>query len=340
MSYRVAVVGATGAVGTVMREKLRERNFPATEVVPFASERSAGKQLDGVTIRALADDTIQGFDLALFSAGASTSRAWAQKFVDAGAVVVDNSSAFRRDPEIPLVVSEVNPDALENHKGLIANPNCSTMQLMVALKPIHDAAGIDRLNVSTYQSVSGTGVNAVKELEAQTRAALDGEPLPEPAIYPHPIAFNVLGGAGNFVDGDDHTDEERKMMFETRKILGDESIKIAVTCARVPVRNSHSESVTLETKTDLSVEQARELLESMPGLVVVDDPASHGYPTALSSAGRDEVFVGRLRRDPTHPRGLQMWVVSDNLLKGAATNAVQIAEVLHERGLIKVPAAA
>lgn len=340
MSYRVAVVGATGAVGTVMREKLRERNFPATEVVPFASERSAGKQLDGVTIRALADDTIQGFDLALFSAGASTSRAWAQKFVDAGAVVVDNSSAFRRDPEIPLVVSEVNPDALENHKGLIANPNCSTMQLMVALKPIHDAAGIDRLNVSTYQSVSGTGVNAVKELEAQTRAALDGEPLPEPAVYPHPIAFNVLGGAGNFVDGDDHTDEERKMMFETRKILGDESIKIAVTCARVPVRNSHSESVTLETKTDLSVEQARELLESMPGLVVVDDPASHGYPTALSSAGRDEVFVGRLRRDPTHPRGLQMWVVSDNLLKGAATNAVQIAEVLHERGLIKVPAAA
>jgi len=340
VSYRVAVVGATGAVGTVMREKLRERNFPATEVVPFASERSAGKQLDGVTIRALADDTIQGFDLALFSAGASTSRAWAQKFVDAGAVVVDNSSAFRRDPEIPLVVSEVNPDALENHKGLIANPNCSTMQLMVALKPIHDAAGIDRLNVSTYQSVSGTGVNAVKELEAQTRAALDGEPLPEPAVYPHPIAFNVLGGAGNFVDGDDHTDEERKMMFETRKILGDESIKIAVTCARVPVRNSHSESVTLETKTDLSVEQARELLESMPGLVVVDDPASHGYPTALSSAGRDEVFVGRLRRDPTHPRGLQMWVVSDNLLKGAATNAVQIAEVLHERGLIKVPAAA
>ncbi len=337
---RVAVVGATGAVGTVMRQKLRERGFPASEIVPFASERSEGKELDGVPCRVLADDTIGGFDLALFSAGATTSRAWAQKFVDAGAVVVDNSSAFRRDPEIPLVVSEVNPDALHDHRGLIANPNCSTMQLMVALKPIYDAAGIDRLIVSTYQSVSGTGVKAVRELEEQTRAALGGEPLPEPTIYPHPIAFNVLGGAGNFVDGDDHTDEERKMMFETRKILGDESIRIAVTCARVPVRTSHSESVSLETRDDLSVEDARELLANMPGLTLVDDPATHGYPTALSAAGRDEVFVGRLRRDPTHPRGLQMWVVSDNLLKGAATNAVQIAEVLHERGLVRVPAAA
>ncbi len=337
---RVAVVGATGAVGTVMRQKLRERGFPASEIVPFASERSEGKELDGVPCRVLADDTIGGFDLALFSAGATTSRAWAQKFVDAGAVVVDNSSAFRRDSEIPLVVSEVNPDALHDHRGLIANPNCSTMQLMVALKPIYDAAGIDRLIVSTYQSVSGTGVKAVRELEEQTRAALGGEPLPEPTIYPHPIAFNVLGGAGNFVDGDDHTDEERKMMFETRKILGDESIRIAVTCARVPVRSSHSESVSLETRDDLSVEDARELLANMPGLTLVDDPATHSYPTALSAAGRDEVFVGRLRRDPTHPRGLQMWVVSDNLLKGAATNAVQIAEVLHERGLVRVPAAA
>jgi aspartate-semialdehyde dehydrogenase len=323
-----------------MRQKLRERGFPAGEIVPFASERSAGKELDGVPCRVLADDTIQGFDLALFSAGASTSRAWAQKFVDAGAVVVDNSSAFRRDPEIPLVVSEVNPEALHDHRGLIANPNCSTMQLMVALKPIYDAAGIDRLIVSTYQSVSGTGVKAVRELEEQTRAALEDAPLPEAQVYPHPIAFNVLGGAGNFVDGDDHTDEERKMMFETRKILGDESIRIAVTCARVPVRNSHSESVSLETREELSVEEARDLLANMPGLHLVDDPATHGYPTALSAAGRDEVFVGRLRRDPTHPRGLQMWVVSDNLLKGAATNAVQIAEVLHERGLVRVPAAA
>jgi aspartate-semialdehyde dehydrogenase len=340
MSYRVAVVGATGAVGTVMRAKLRERGFPASEMVPFASERSAGRELDGQIVRALAADTIQGFDLAIFSAGAATSGEWAPRFVEAGAVVVDNSSRWRRDPEVPLVVAEVNPDALERHKGLIANPNCSTMQLMVALKPIHDAAGIARLNVSTYQSVSGTGVKAVRELEEQTRAALDGQPLPEPQVYPHPIAFNVLGGAGNFADGDDHTDEERKMMFETRKILGDQEIAIAVTCARVPVRTSHSESVTLETRSDLSVDAARDLLARMPGLQLVDDPSRHAYPTALDAAGRDEVFVGRLRRDPTHPRGLQLWVVSDNLLKGAATNAIQIAEALHERGLIKVPAAA
>jgi aspartate-semialdehyde dehydrogenase len=314
MSYRIAVVGATGAVGTVMRSKLRERGFPAAEIVPFASERSVGRELDGVPCRALAEDAIRGFDLALFSAGGSTSGEWAPRFVEAGAVVIDNSSKWRRDPEVPLVVSEVNPDALESHKGLIANPNCSTMQLMVALKPLHDAAGIERLIVSTYQSVSGTGVRAVQELEDQTHRVLHGQPMLPPEVYPHPIAFNVLGGAGNFAPGDDHTDEERKMMFETRKILGDQEIRIAVTCARVPV-------------------------EAAPGLEVVDDPARHAYPTALSSAGRDEVFVGRLRRDPTHPRGLQMWVVADNLLKGAATNAVQIAEVLHERGLVRVPAA-
>jgi aspartate-semialdehyde dehydrogenase len=340
VSYRIAVVGATGAVGTVMRAKLRERGFPATEIVPFASERSVGRELDGVPCRALAEDTIQGFDLALFSAGGSTSGEWAPRFVEAGAVVIDNSSKWRRDPEVPLVVSEVNPDALEGHRGLIANPNCSTMQLMVALAPIHAAAGIDRLIVSTYQSVSGTGVRAVQELDDQTHRVLHEQPMLPPEVYPHPIAFNVLGGAGSFAEGDDHTDEERKMMFETRKILGDEEIRVAVTCARVPVRSAHSESVNLETRDDLSVEDARALLEAAPGLEMVDDPASQSYPTALSSAGRDEVFVGRLRRDPTHPRGLQMWVVSDNLLKGAATNAVQIAEVLHARGLVKVPATA
>jgi aspartate-semialdehyde dehydrogenase len=213
------------------------------------------------------------------------------------------------------------------------------MQLMVALKPLHEAAGLERLIVSTYQSVSGTGVKAVAELEEQTRAVLDGGEPGAPAVYPHPIAFNVLGGAGNFPDGDDHTDEERKMMFETRKILGDESIAINVTCARVPVRNCHSESVTLQTREPLSVEAARELLAGQPGLTLVDDPSRHAYPTALSSAGHDDVFVGRLRRDPSHERGLCLWVVSDNLLKGAATNAVQIAEVLHERGLVRARAA-
>jgi aspartate-semialdehyde dehydrogenase len=338
--YRVAVVGATGAVGTVMRRKLRERAFPAREIVPFASERSAGRELDdGSVVQPLNDDTIQGFDLAIFSAGGSTSGTWAPRFVDAGATVIDNSSKWRRDPEVPLVVAEVNPEALDAHKGLIANPNCSTMQLMVALKPIHDAAGIERLIVSTYQSVSGTGVKAVQELEEQTHAVLHGQDPGEPHVYPHPIAFNVLGGAGNFADGDDHTDEERKMMFETRKILGDDSIAINVTCARVPVRNCHSESVTLQTRDPLSVDAARELLSGMAGLTMVDDPATHGYPTALSSAGRDDVFVGRLRRDPSHDRGLCMWIVSDNLLKGAATNAIQIAEVLHERGLVRRGAA-
>jgi aspartate-semialdehyde dehydrogenase len=333
--YRVAVVGATGAVGTVMRAKLRERGFPAREVVPFASARSAGRELDGAIVQPLDDETIQGFDLALFSAGGATSGEWAPRFVDAGAVVVDNSSKFRREPDVPLVVSEVNPEALDDHRGLIANPNCSTMQLMVALKPLYDAAGIERLIVSTYQSVSGTGVRAVEELETQAHAVLHGQAPPAPEVYAHQIAFNVLGGAGNFADGDDHTDEERKMMFETRKILGDDSIPVAVTCARVPVVSSHSESVSVQTREPLSVDEARELLAGAPGLTLVDP-----YPTALQAAGHDDVFVGRLRRDPTHERGLQMWVVSDNLLKGAATNAVQIAEVLHHRHLMRIPSRA
>jgi aspartate-semialdehyde dehydrogenase len=339
MSYRVAVVGATGAVGTVMLAKLRERGFPAREIVPFASARSAGRELEGVgTVQPLTDETIQGFDIALFSAGATTSGEWAQRFVGAGCVVVDNSSRFRREDEIPLVVSEVNPHALERHHGLIANPNCSTMQLMVVLKPILDAAGIERLIVSTYQSVSGTGVKAVEELRAQTRAELDGSDAPAPSVYPHPIAFNVLGGAGNFKDGDDYTDEERKMMFETRKILEAPGIGISVTCARVPVIAAHSESVNVQTRDAIEPDAVRELLRGAPGLEVVDDPASNGYPTALAGAGRDEVLVGRIRRDPSHPRALNLWVVGDNLLKGAATNAVQIAEALHERGLVRVPA--
>jgi aspartate-semialdehyde dehydrogenase len=339
--YRVAVVGATGAVGTVMLAKLRERAFPARDIVPFASERSAGRMLeDGSVVQPLREDTIQGFDLAIFSAGATISGEWGPRFVEAGCVVVDNSSRWRMTEEVPLVVSEVNPEALERHRGLVANPNCSTMQLMVVLKPILDVAGIERLIVSTYQSVSGTGVRAVEELRAQTRAELAGEPAPEPAVYPHPIAFNVLGGAGNFKDGDDYTDEERKMMFETRKILEAPDIGISVSCARVPVISSHSESVNVQTREPLPPDEARALLEAAPGVAVVDDPANHGYPTARAAAGRDEVFVGRIRQDPSHPRALNMWVVSDNLLKGAATNAVQLAEALHERGLVRIPAGA
>ncbi|MHB1571074.1 MAG: aspartate-semialdehyde dehydrogenase [Solirubrobacteraceae bacterium] len=320
---RVAVVGATGNVGRVMLALLRERAFPAEEIIAFASERSAGLQVDGLTVRALNDDAdLSGIDIALFSAGASTSREWASRFVDAGATVIDNSSAFRRDPSVPLVVSEVNPHALHSHRGLIANPNCSTMQLMVALAPIHREAGIERLIVSTYQSVSGTGKRALDELDAQTRADLGGGEMPAAEVYSEQIAFNVIGAAGNFAEGDDHTDEERKMMFETRKILEDPEIGVAVTCVRVPVRVSHSESVNIQTREPLSVEHARELLAQAPGLVL------EHVPSPLRATGRDEVFVGRLRRDESHPRALSMWVVSDNLRKGAATNAIQIAELL------------
>jgi len=313
-----------------MLSLLRERSFPASEIVPFATERSAGREVEGgLTVRALNDEAdLSGFDIALFSAGAGTSREWAPRFVEAGATVVDNSSAWRRDPAIPLVVSDVNPHALERHRGLIANPNCSTMQMLVALAPIHRHAGIERLIVATYQSVSGTGKKAVDELDAQTQADLSGSAAPAPQVYPEPIAFNVIGAAGNFVEGDDHTDEERKMMFETRKILEDESIGIAVTCVRVPVRTCHSEAVNLQTREPMSAEEARSLLENAPGVVVED------VPTPLRAAGRDEVFVGRIRRDESHPRALSMWIVSDNLRKGAATNAIQIAEVLVERGLL------
>ena len=333
---RVAVVGATGVVGTTMLELLRTREFPASEVVPFATERSAGKELaGGLTVRALNDEAeLDGFDIALFSAGAGTSREWAPRFVERGATVIDNSSAFRRDPQIPLVVADVNSHALEGHGGLIANPNCSTMQLMVALKPLHAAAGIERLIVSTYQSVSGTGRKAIDELDNQAHANLHGMQMPEAEVYPEPIAFNVIGAAGNFGDGDDHTDEERKMMFETRKLLDDDSIGVAVTCVRVPVRIGHSEAVNLQTREPLSAEEARAILEQAPGVIVED------VPTPLRAAGRDEVFVGRIRRDESYPRALWMWVVGDNLRKGAATNAVQIAEVMAERGLVRASASA
>ncbi|MGI8507391.1 MAG: aspartate-semialdehyde dehydrogenase [Solirubrobacteraceae bacterium] len=320
---RVAVVGATGAVGRTMLSLLHERAFPAQEIVLFASPRSAGTEIDGRPVQVLDDRAdLDGFEIALFSAGAETSRRWAHRFAERGAAVIDNSSAFRRDPDVPLVVAEVNAHALRGHRGLIANPNCSTMQLMVALAPIHRAVGIERLVVATYQSVSGTGQKAIGELEAQADASLRGTEMPSPEVYPDHIAFNVIGAAGSFADGDDHTDEERKMMFETRKILEDESIGIAVTCVRVPVRVCHSEAVNLQTREPLSAQDAHELLASAPGVILED------VPTPLRAQGRDEVFVGRIRRDESHPRALGMWVVSDNLRKGAATNAVQIAELL------------
>ncbi|MCW2970932.1 MAG: aspartate-semialdehyde dehydrogenase [Solirubrobacterales bacterium] len=342
--YRVAVVGATGQVGTLMLELLRERGFPAREIVPFASERSVGKELDGrLLVQALSEESIQGFDLALFSAGGPTSGEWAPRFVEAGATVIDNSSRWRMHDDVPLVVSEVNPDALDSHRGIIANPNCSTMQMVVALKPLHDEAGIERLVISTYQAVSGTGRRAVDELLEQSHALLHEREIPEPTEYAHQIAFNALPHAGSFAPGEDHTDEERKLINETRKILGDSSIAISATCVRVPVVTGHSEAVNVQTRDAVTPERARELLQRAPGVTVLDDPESAVYPLATEAAGKDEVFVGRIRRDAGNERALDLWIVADNLRKGAATNAVQLAELLHARGLMhgqRAPSAA
>ena len=320
-----------------MLDVIAARRLPAREVVAFASERSAGRTVgfgsEQLEVRALRPDAIDGFDVALFSAGGDVSREWAPRFRDAGCVVVDNSSAWRMEPNVPLVVAEVNGDALDRHEGIVANPNCSTMQMVMALKPILDAVGIERVIVSTYQSTSGTGRRAVEELHDQAQAVLEAKEI-EASVYPHQIAFNILPQVETFKDGDDYTTEERKMMAETRKILGDESIAISATCVRVPVYSAHSESVNVQTREDLSPERCRELLDAFPGVVVVDEPSAGRYPMPIDAAGRDDVFVGRIRRDPSHERCLNMWIVSDNLRKGAATNAVQLAELLVERGLV------
>jgi aspartate-semialdehyde dehydrogenase len=334
--YRVAVVGATGQVGTLMLRLLRERAFPAREVVAFASERSVGRELEGgLIVQGLSEESIQRFDIALFSAGGSTSGEWAPRFAQAGAVVIDNSSRWRMSADVPLVVSEVNPEALDSHRGIVANPNCSTMQMVVALKPLQAEAGIERLVISTYQAVSGTGKRAVDELLDQSHALLHERDIEPPDAYAHQIAFNALPHAGSFAPGDDHTDEERKLINETRKILGDSAIAISATCVRVPVVNGHSEAVNVQTKRELSPERARELLEAAPGVRVLDDPGAALYPLAIEATGEDDVFVGRIRRDPGHERALDLWVVADNLRKGAATNAIQLAELLHERGLVR-----
>ena len=340
--YRVGVLGATGAVGSTILAVLAERGFPASEVVALASERSAGKRVpfaDGeIEVRAISDEAIQGLDIVLSSAGGAVSSEWAPRIVEAGAVVVDNTSFWRMHDDVPLVVSEVNPDAAEDHKGLIANPNCTTMEMVVALAPIQREVGIERLIVSTYQAVSGTGQRAIDELLGQSRAVLAGD-APVAEVYPHAIAFNVIPQVETFKDGDDYTTEERKVMAETRKIfaLGDDEMRISATCARVPVHTGHSESVNIQTRRDLSPEECRELLAAAPGVVVMDSPGDGIYPTATDAAGRDEVFVGRIRRDPSHNRCLNLWVVGNNLRKGAATNAVQVAELLVERDLVRVP---
>jgi aspartate-semialdehyde dehydrogenase len=337
--YRVGVLGATGAVGSTILGVLAERDFPASEVVPFASERSAGRQIEWngsvLECRPLNETTIAGLDVVLSSAGGAVSSEWAPKLVEAGAVVVDNTSYWRMHEDVPLVVAGVNSEAADAHKGIVANPNCTTMVAMMALAPIHRAVGLERIVVSSYQAVSGTGQKAIEELRAQSKQVLEGEEHPPASVYPHRIAFNVLPQVESFKDGDDYTTEERKVMAETRKILGlGEEVGISATCARVPVFSGHSESVNVQTGEDLSPEDCRALLGDAPGVAVVDDPAAGRYPLAIDAAGRDEVLVGRIRRDPGHERCLNLWVAGDNLRKGAATNAVQVAELLIERDLL------
>jgi aspartate-semialdehyde dehydrogenase len=340
--YRVAVVGATGAVGQKVLQVLEERGFPISELVPFASERSQGKPIrfSGRELECQTLGDVEDFDLSFMAAGGSISREWAPRFVDGGALVIDKTSHWRMDPQVPLVVPEINPDATAEAftgRGIISSPNCSTMALVMALYPLHRKATVEEVVVSTYQSVSGTGNAAVEELEAQTHALLHGMTPPEPAVYPHPIAFNALPHVESFQGGSPYSTEERKMMDETRKILGltESELHIVATCVRVPVIAGHSEAIRVRTRKPLTLERARELLEEAPGVVLVDDPVGNAYPTAVQAADKDEVYVGRLRHDPG-PRGtehLNMWVVTDNLRKGAATNAVQIAQLLHEQGL-------
>jgi aspartate-semialdehyde dehydrogenase len=334
-SYRVGVLGATGAVGSTILGILAERKFPASEVVAFASERSVGKAVefgdDMLECVMPSDHSIKDIDILISSAGGSISAEWAPKFVEAGAVVVDNTSYWRMHEDVPLVVAEVNPEAAQNHKGIIANPNCTTMVMMLALAPIHREAGLERLILSSYQAVSGTGQKAIEELTLQTGEVLAGGKVTPPSVYPHQIAFNVIPQVETFKDGDDYTTEERKVMAETRKILGlGDEVKISATCARVPVFTGHSESLNIETREDLSPDRCREILAAAENVIVVDEPGAGRYPTALDAAGRDQTLVGRIRRDPGQDRCLNLWLAGDNLRKGAATNAVQVAELLVE----------
>ncbi len=331
--YNVAVVGATGAVGEAMLEILAERDFPVGEVYALASARSEGEKIRfknrTLVVQDLAKFDFRKVQIGLFSAGASVSAEYAPLAAEAGCVVIDNTSQFRYDDDIPLVVPEVNPEKVADyrHRGIIANPNCSTIQMVVALKPIHDAVGIERINVCTYQAVSGSGKEAIEELAMQTAYLLNGKPI-EPKVYPKQIAFNCLPHIDVFLDNG-YTKEEMKMVWETRKILGDDTIQVNPTTVRVPVFYGHSEAVHIETREKIGADEARRLLERAPGVVVLDRREPGGYPTAVTeAAGRDPVYVGRIREDISHPRGLNLWVVADNVRKGAALNSVQIAELL------------
>jgi len=329
-AYTVAVVGATGVVGTEMIQVLEERKFPVGELVPLASARSEGNEVafrgQDLPVKVLQPDSFKGVDLALFSAGASVSKEFGPVAVKAGSIVVDNSSAWRMDPNVPLVVPEVNALALERHQGLIANPNCSTIQMVVALKPLHDAVRIKRIIVTTFQSVSGTGKEAMEELAEQSRKLLNfGEAQTE--VYPHQIAFNCLPHIDEFLPNG-YSKEEMKMVHETRKIFDDSSIQVTATTVRVPIFVCHAESVNIETERKLTANEARAILAAAPGIQVYDDPSRNLYPLPVDVVGTDAVYVGRVREDESIPNGLNLWIVADNLRKGAALNAVQIAEVL------------
>jgi aspartate-semialdehyde dehydrogenase len=329
-SYTVAVVGATGAVGAEMIEVLEERKFPVGTLVPLASSRSAGGTVTfrgaQVTVRVLTKDAFEGVDLALFSAGSDVSREFAPIAATAGAVVIDNSAAWRMEKDVPLVVPEVNPHDVERHRGIIANPNCSTIQMVVALKPLHDRAKIRRVVVTTFQSVSGTGKEAMDELFEECKDLLSFRE-PAPKVYPYQIAFNCLPHIDDFLPSG-YTKEEMKLLHETRKIMGDDSIQVTATTVRVPVYVGHSEAVNIETERPLTANEARAVLSTAPGVQLYDDPARKVYPMPLDVAGKDEVYVGRIREDESIPNGLNLWIVADNLRKGAALNAVQIAELL------------
>jgi len=335
--FNVAVVGATGAVGNEMIETLQHRKFPVRSLKLLASERSLGVSLsykgEDVPVDVLKEDSFKGIQIGLFSAGGSISQKFAPIAATEGCVVIDNTSAFRMDPDVPLVVPEVNAHAIKDYgkKGIIANPNCSTIQMVVALKPLHDAARIKRIVVSTYQAVSGTGKKAIYELETQVRALFNNQDI-EKKVYPHQIAFNCLPHIDAFLENG-YTKEEMKMVNETKKIMEDETIQVTATTVRVPVFYGHSESVNIEFEKELTPEAARKLLTSAPGVKVVDDPKKNEYPLAIYAAGKDETFVGRIRKDESVKYGLNMWVVADNIRKGAALNAVQIAEILAEKYL-------
>ncbi len=334
--YRVAIVGATGLVGRTFIKVLEQRNFPMNSISLLASDRSAGKKLfiahEELEVKETVPDSFKGIDIALFSAGAETSRYFSPMAARSGAVVIDNSSAFRRESKVPLVVPEVNPGDIKWHKGIIANPNCSTIQMVVALYPLHQVNPIKRIIVDTYQAVSGTGSAAVEELTTQARQVLDGQTT-LPHVYPHQIAFNVLPEIEVFLDNR-YTKEEWKMVEETRKIMHADDIAISATCVRVPVFTGHSEAIHVEFSHPISPDEAQDILRHAPGVSVVDDPTISLYPQAWSAVGTDEVFVGRIRQDASHPNGLAMWVVADNQRKGAALNAVQIAEEMIKRDWI------